>query len=73
MTKEQKEGVRNSQRVNRNYEKGSSEILAAWITDVKSGLGEQSELACQEMIRFAGAETWGEAEHLAASECPSFL
>lgn len=42
MNKEQKERVRHSWRVNRNDWKGLSEVLVAWMTNIK-GTWENSQ------------------------------
>lgn len=69
INKEQKEGVRRSWRVNRNYWKGSSKVLVAWITDIKGGLGEQAELAFGETwLDCRGRDLGRSKENLAAAE-----
>lgn len=69
MNKEQKERVRHSWRVNRNYWKGSSEVLFAWITNIKGGLEEQSALACGERwLDCRGRDLGRSQEYLAATE-----
>lgn len=66
MNKEQNEEDKHSWRVHRNYWKGSSKVLVAWITDIKGGLGEQAELACGE--GWLDCRREASKEYLAAAE-----